>query len=130
MQAEIIDPQRELRLALSSAPGDLPLSSPEYQKELRDFAESLRSQGVNVSARFWAHDAVGGGGGYTGEFTLIIATIAPLVSAIIGAWLNSRYGRKAKVKIGEVEVEAQNVAEVRELMKLVEKYQKKTSHEG
>lgn len=78
MEAEIIEPKPELRLILRPAPGEPSPLSTEFQSELRDFYQALKSEGVEASARSQAHDAVGGGGRLTGEFTLALVTLGPI----------------------------------------------------
>ena len=49
----------------------------------------------------------------------MIAVFAPYIAAIagvVGAWLHAKYGRKARLKIGDVEAEAQTVEEVERLL--------------
>jgi hypothetical protein len=41
VKAKFIEPDPELRLVLVPASDDPPLSSPEVQKELQDFAQAL-----------------------------------------------------------------------------------------
>ena len=69
-----IEPEPALRLKLIPALDEPQLPSPEFQKKLRDFYEALRSQGIEVSARCYAHDAIHGGGGLSGEYVFIAAT--------------------------------------------------------
>ena len=119
---------KSLKVQLLPAPGEGPRSTPEYQKALGGFAESLRSQGVEVSPRYYANDAIGGGGGLSGEFTVIAAAVAGLVAAVrpcLVEWIKGRYGRKTKLKIGDVEAEAHTIEEVEKLMKLAEQHQKR-----
>jgi hypothetical protein len=50
---------------------------------------------------------------YLEDFTVkVITPIMGVLAAAIGAWLHARYGRKVRLKIGEVEAEAQTVEEV------------------
>jgi len=127
--AEEVDHFSErLKIELRPAPEEGPRSNAEHQKALGDFAETMRSHGVEVIPRYYVHDAVGGGGGLSGEFT-VITTALTVLGTVLGAWLNSRYGRKAKLKIGDVEAEAQTVEEVEKLIKLAEKQHKSSSHE-
>jgi hypothetical protein len=37
-----------------------------------------------------------------------IVSLAVPVSGVIGAWLHARYGRKVRIKVGDIEVEAQS----------------------
>jgi hypothetical protein len=64
------EPKSELQLILRRPPTALPV---EFQKELRDFYQELRAKGVEAGARSYVNDAVGGGGGLSGEFTVIVS---------------------------------------------------------
>jgi hypothetical protein len=44
------------------------------------------------------------------------------IAAAAGAWVQARYGRKARLRIGELEVEARTIGEIEELLKLAAKY--------
>jgi hypothetical protein len=53
----------------------------------------------------------------SGEFLLkLIPMIGPIVGTATGAWLHARYGRKVRLKAGELEAEAQTVEEVERLL--------------
>jgi hypothetical protein len=123
MDAAIIEPNPKIRLRLIPAPDDLPLSSREYQKELADFAKSLREQGIQFSDRAFAFDALDAAGGQSGEFTLVVTTIASFITgaaAVTGAWLHAKGGRKVHVKYGDVEADAPTVKELEKALRLVE----------
>jgi hypothetical protein len=101
-----------LRLRLIGAPDDPPLVNRDYQTELADFDKSLRAAGIESSSQAFAFDAVDGRGGLSGEFALMATAVAPCVACgagLLGAWLHARYGRKVRLKIGEIEAEAQTV---------------------
>ena len=106
---------------LDSAPDDPPQSNPQYQRELGTLLHSLRSSGITVSAHYDALDAVNGGGRLSGTFVTTVSSLNPVFGAVIGQWLNSRYGRKAKLRIGDTEAEAHSAEE---LIKLAKGYQK------
>ncbi len=48
----------------------------------------------------------------------------PTLGTALVAWLGGRYGRKVRVKVGEVEIEANTVADVKDLLSRVEQLQK------
>ena len=96
------------------------MSSREYQKELADFAQSLRAQGIQSAARAFALDACGAVGGLSGEFTLIATTIIKGAAAVAVAWFHARGGRKVRVKYGDMEVEATTLDELKTALHLVE----------
>ena len=134
MKAEIAKPDPELYFVLVGAPDDQALSSPEYQEELRTFDRSLRSQGVEVSTRCYAHDSIGGGGGLAGEFGVIASALGPaLCTALgtaLGAFLKGRYGRKVRLRTGldgKIDVEAHTVEEIKELVKVAAQWKRKSN---
>jgi hypothetical protein len=101
---------------------------PKFQAELSEFSKSLHSVGLKVSQRGMAFDAAEFLGYPLPEFTVSLAqTIGPaLLGAIgvaLGAWLKGRYGRKARVKIGDVEAEAQTIEEVGALIAKIQEFQ-------
>lgn len=112
MSSQFIEPKPEFRLVLVPAPDDPPLFSAEYQRELADFGEMLRAQDIEVSSRYCTFDAVGAGGGLSGEFILRVLTIVgpPLITGLAG-WLGGRSGRKYRVKFGEIEAEGSTTKE-------------------
>ncbi len=46
----------------------------------------------------------------------VAAALGPTLGAALGAWLHARYGRKVRLKIGEIEAEAQTPEEVEKLI--------------
>jgi hypothetical protein len=56
----------------------------------------------------------------------LVASVGPVVGAVVGAWLHARYGRKVRLKIGDVEAEAQTVEQVEELLSRAEEFQEQT----
>lgn len=124
----------ELVLILKPAPDEPPLRSAEFQKALSEFARSLRAKDVQVASRSFAFDAVHGGGGLTGTFGLAFFTLPPnlrsVIAAAVGAFLHNKYGRRARLKYGDVEAEASSVEEVEKLLRLVPKKESKQPHIG
>jgi hypothetical protein len=113
----------ELELRLIAAGDDSPLRSPAYQQDLREFERSLGSRGLKVSSAI----AISESGSpdtlafivptYLGDFSIKLAgIIGTALATVIGAWLHAKYGRKVRVKVGEIEAEAQTVEEVKKLL--------------
>jgi hypothetical protein len=117
----------EFSLDLIGAPDDPPVGDDAFQKELADVGRSLRDAGIPYSQTAIAMDAVDAHGYPLPEYVLafqvlVTAVITPL-AAVVGAWINGRYGRKARLKIGDIEAEARTPAEVEELLKPAAKHQ-------
>jgi hypothetical protein len=53
--------------------------------------------------------------------------LAGVIAAAVGAWLHARYGRKVRLRVGDIEVEAQSERQVRRLLEQAEGFQKRQS---
>ncbi len=100
-------------------------ASAELDAELQQLYESMRSQGVDVSD-LRKFGSINFGAGIHWEFlngfiAHLAPTVVPILGTVLGAWLNARYGRKVRVKIGDIEAEARTPEE---LERLLEKAQK------
>lgn len=84
-----------------------PVFSHDFQAEFRSVLASLSENGVQVEAPFMALDAAGAVSGYTGELLVpFIQFVGPAIVLAVGAWLHKKASHKARIKIGDVEVEA------------------------
>lgn len=99
--------QPELSLRLTQAPDDLARFGSEYQAELSYFMSQLNAANVDASPRIAVFDSPGTVGGMAGEFVIPAAQIiVPAVSVAVVAWISGRAGRKLRLKVGDVELEA------------------------
>jgi hypothetical protein len=103
----------KLTLSLISAETDPPLHSPEYQQGLEGVVSSLGAQGVKVSSLVDLEESAG-------------STGTPLLGVAVAAWVQGRYGRKARLKIGDIEAEARTVEEVEKLISRAKKFRQPT----
>lgn len=111
----------KITLELIPASTDPPLRSSEYQADLRKFSDALQATHAKVSFRMFMQEAVGAQSFLLGGFTIEdLKSVALVIGPIIGAWVQARYGRKVRLKIGDVEAEARTVTEVEELLKRAE----------
>lgn len=111
------DKDLELILELEAAPDDLHVSSPDFQQGLTEVSTALRDGGVTYSQRRMMFDSVGAQGYALGQYFIPLAQIAgPIIGGALVAWLAGRAGRKLKIKVGEVELEASTAAEIDHLM--------------
>ncbi|CAE6827181.1 hypothetical protein [Paraburkholderia haematera] len=105
-------PAATLRLTLVRSEDDQAAFSPGYQAELRQFYHLVRADGTRVSAVAFTMDTVGASGGLVGEFVIPLAqVIGPVLGSAAVAWLQGRAGRKLRLKVGDIEVEANTQAE-------------------
>jgi len=122
METERIEPKPALRLILVHAPDDPPLASQEFQKNLSEFVRSLEAEGIKVSSRRFAFDAVHGGGGLLNEFTLAAESLTPLiitaVCAAVGGYLYGKRGRQVTFEMTHLGIKgsAQTPADAEELL--------------
>ncbi|WP_146122225.1 hypothetical protein [Burkholderia multivorans] len=107
----------KVRFYLLSAPDDPPIFSADGQSILRTVVAALRENRIDADTPFMTLDAVDAVGGYTGEIAVLIQAVSPVLTGILGAWLQSKAGRKVRLKIGDIEVEAGTVQEAEQLLR-------------
>jgi hypothetical protein len=118
-----------LTLTMVRSSGDLPLRTKIFQLELRDFLQALEASGFKVGTTIDVIEAEAGLElpTFLGQFAIKLAK-NPLVggaaSAVVG-FLDARYGRKVRLKVGDIEVEAQTETQVRNLLKKAEEVQQR-----
>jgi hypothetical protein len=105
-------------------PGD---RSPGYQRELGEFAKSLTKAGVEYEAAPGSLLLTAPSPFiYGGRFVIkMIEAHGATVVAAVAAWLHGRSGRKVRLKVGEVEAQAQTVEEVEKLLKQAQEIQQR-----
>jgi len=108
-----------LRLTLVRAPDDEASFSPGYQRELRQFYSLARAEGGKISAVTFTTDRADGGDGFVGEFLVPFTPVAgSTLTAATSAWLQGRAGRRLRLTMGDVEVEATSAGELYGLLNL------------
>ena len=109
-----------LQVRLLRAPDDSAVFGKDYQAELRQFKQHMEAAGFAVSPTFAVFDSPGAGGGLTGQFLLSWAptavSILSTVSVVAVTWMNGKAGRKLRLKVGDVELEANSQAEIDHLV--------------
>lgn len=119
----------ELQLSLIPAPDDPRPKTSAYQAELQQFENDLQSKGVKVSASIEVREAwtpVPMPAPYLGDFFIKLLN-SPITGVVVGAvatWLHARAGRKVRLKIGDIEAEAQTVKEVEKLLARAQEMQR------
>jgi hypothetical protein len=110
-----------IRFILKRSPEDEPQFSREYQAEMGKVFTAFHSEGIKIQTTAFAMDAVDAVGGATGEFLAFAKILGPATIAAVGGWLAGRNGRKVKIKVGEIEAEANSVKQLDEVLERVEK---------
>jgi hypothetical protein len=88
----------KVRFYLVNASDDPPTSSTEGQIHLRSVIAALKENKIEADAPFLAVDSVDAVGGYTGEIAVLASAFGPVLTGILCAWLQSKAGRKVRLK--------------------------------
>ncbi len=129
---------KSIKLSVIPARDDPPFATKEYQEGLWDLDMRLSSLGLDVSSRAISNTPkvskkrrLRDGtlkrvkpsarkyhvGVHLGAFAIKASSASvTALAAVLGAWLNARYGRKVRLKVGQIEAEAQSVEEVERLL--------------
>ena len=106
----------KVRFYLLNAPDEPAIFSTEGQSAISKVVSALRDNRIDVDTPVMVLDSVEAVGGYTGEIAVLIQTVGPLLTGILGAWLQSKAGRKVRIKVNDIEVEARTVHEAEQLL--------------
>ena len=119
-----------IRIILKRSPEDTPQFSPEHQADISKVFAAFRDEGIKIEATGFAMDAIDAVGGATGEFLAFATILGPPIIAALGGWFAGRNGRKVKIKVGEIEAEANSVKELDKVLARVEsiKHDNKPKH--
>ena len=109
----------KVRFYLINATDEPETLQPESQIELRSLMQAIRKSKIEIDAPFLTCDSVEAVGGYTGEITMLATAFGPILTGIFGAWMQSKVGRKVRLKDGDIEIEARTVEEVGKLLDMV-----------
>jgi hypothetical protein len=109
----------EISFILKRSPEDEPQFSREYQADMGKVFTAFHNEGIKIKKTFFTLDAVDAVGGATGEFLAFAKILGPATVAAVGVWLAGRNGRKVKIKVGEIEAEANSVEQLDEVLERV-----------
>lgn len=110
-------PNPSFRIKLLPSAGDGELFTPDCQAGVRAFFQQLRDTGVIAHPAAFTMDCAGASGCLVGEFVLPFAQIAgPAIGVAVAAWFQGRAGRKLRLKVGDIEVEATTMQELEQLL--------------
>ncbi len=106
----------KLTLSVIGASEDGDDQSEAYQRELRRIEQGLRDAGAQIAPQAMVRKSMGAGASLTGDFLIVAQTLAPAAFTFLGVWIQSRLGRKVRIKIGDTEVEASTAKEAERLL--------------
>lgn len=110
-------PSKNLEIELVPSPEDPPLESDEYQAALQGFSDVLEQGGLDVSSHVLLIEAAGHEiAPHLGVFLTSLQTALPVVGTGLTSWFAGRYGREVRVKVGDIEVEANTASDAAKLL--------------
>lgn len=126
--------REEFTIELDGAEDEMPANGPAFQEALGLFGASLRSAGIPYSQTAITFDSADGGGYPLPEFIASLKVLGPAsmgaLGVVLGAWVQGRNGRKARLKIGDTEAEARTIKEVEALLDLAKKHRPNADVDG
>lgn len=111
----------DLSISFTASPDDPEYRDPAYQAELYAIEKALKGDGLRVQSAANFQKSGTGGTWLTGDFVIYLKNVGPYIPPIIVAWITARTGRKVRIKVGDTEIEAANVEQIKTLLETVEK---------
>ncbi|HYI38989.1 MAG TPA: hypothetical protein VE053_01585 [Allosphingosinicella sp.] len=106
----------KLCLTFVAGPGDPDYRDSAYQEELHGVQDKLKALGNKVQARAHFQKSGTGGSWLTGDFLLQLSALGTPLGTLFGVWIAAKLGRKVRIKVGDIEVEAGTMKEVEHLL--------------
>ena len=123
------DAGTDATISLVPAPDDADQFSDAYQGELERVLVEAKAAGITLNPGYYMQESAGDFSGLTtlaGVFTAHAKDIGSILMTPLVAWLHGRYGRKVKLRIGDMEIEANNAKEVQELLEKAQAFKQAT----
>lgn len=112
-----VEPDRpDVTIKFVAGDDDPEFKDQDYQRELTAIESALNASGSRVQSTVYIQRAVGGGSWLTGDFLTHLSALGTPVGALVGSWITARLGRKVRIKVGDIEVEAATVKEAETLI--------------
>lgn len=112
----------ELHLTFLPAPDDPDYRERAYQNELEKVEQSLQASVPDVQSVSYFQKSATGGSWLTGEFIMYLSALGTPLGALLGSWITAKFGRKVKIKVDDIEVEAANLEQIDELLNRVREF--------
>ena len=110
------DSQPGVRLTFVAAFDEAEYRDPSYQRELQAIVQTLKVQGIKVQPRATFQKSGTGGSWLTGDFLVHLSALGTPAGALFGSWITAKLGRKVRIKVGDIEIEAANIEQVEQLL--------------
>lgn len=111
----------QLKIKLVAAADDQPTKSTSIQQDYRSFRSTLDDAGVKYSQRSMVFDSTEALGYSLGEFAIeFTKTVSPVLTAAVAGWFLARKGRKIRLEMDGVILEASSIKEMERLVELHE----------
>ena len=121
----------ELQISMIPSPEDPPWRSSDYQSELRNLGLSLKADGLEIRDVSTLPARAGSPPPLLGEWRVKFdASLAPILQTPVGAWLQARRGRTARLRIGEIEADVRTIEELVRVIRVAKCYQEVTENES
>lgn len=112
----------EMRLTLIPADGEGDLKDSARQMEYKALSDNLNRAGAKHYPMFLMQKSAEGGSWFNGEFLFKEIPMLASVSSVLIAYLAGKASRKVRMKIGNVELEANSVKELENMIELARKH--------
>lgn len=111
----------KMEITLVPADDEPHFKDPQQQVAFKAFSDEAESTGASVMPYLYMQKSMDGGSWLTGTFILeALPYVSPLGTGLLG-YLAAKMGRKVRVKIGDIEIEAGSPKEVEKLLAMLDK---------
>lgn len=113
---ELTFDNRDLRIELLPSAGDPDWGSEAYQTAVAQVQEALICLNPHISCEMLVMESADSISLLFGVFHAALSRLAPGAGKVFESWFAAKTGRKVRLKVGDIEVEAHSVAEVERLL--------------
>lgn len=110
-------------------------NDPGFRAELSTFSNALRNANIQFSQLEMMFKSVGAEGFPLPELILAAKALASspavtVLGGVLATWLGARYGRKVRLKIGDIEAEARTQKKLDELLEKAARFLRDDNDRG
>ena len=127
MRGSLMSSSFAIELALNPSPTDYRIFGEERPESMVGVLTAFEQDGISILESSCSEDDVpepgvcysSNIGPLANEVVAFATALGPASIAALGGWLAGRNGRKVKIKVGEIEAEANSVKQLDEVLKRV-----------